>query len=277
MPLSRLLCRGVLLTGLLLVTTGLFAAPARYESVVFDRIDVKSDVEFCRVTNVRGETERLKLDVYQPAGDTERKRPAIVWFHGGGFRPGNDKKQRYIVAMATAFAQRGYVSVAPDYRVRAEPGPDRKAILVDAVSDGEAALAWVKAHAEEYGIDPALIAVGGGSAGGMLAISLAGLHNATAAKSNSPKLFAFVDLWGTPKADFMLTEVDEHYPPTIIVHGTADRSVSFANSEAFAARLKAVGIRHELMPLADAPHTPMQHLDAFVLRTSAFLFESLKK
>ena len=83
--------RVALVASFLFATAAAFAEPVRYKSVVFDKVDVKKDVEFRTVTNVKGETETLKLDVYQPAGDTERKRPAILWLHGGGFRPGSDK------------------------------------------------------------------------------------------------------------------------------------------------------------------------------------------
>ena len=75
----------------------------------------------------------------------------------------------------------------------------------------------------------------------------------------------------------MLGSVDGHYPPTIIVHGTADQSVPFSQSEALAARLKAKGIEHELMPILGAPHTPTDHLEAIVERTAAFVFAALKK
>ncbi len=266
-----------MLAGVLLGATAAFAQPVRYQSVVFDQVDVKVDVEFRTATNVAGAAERLKLDVYQPAGDANRGRPAILWIHGGGFRPGSDKQQKYIVAMSTAFAKRGYVSVAPDYRVRAVQGQDRMPTLEDAVEDCRAALDWMKTHAAEFGIDPQRIAVGGGSAGGMIAVSLVAVENAAAAKNRSPRLFALVDLWGSPQDDFMLGKVDEHYPPTIIVHGTADQSVPFSQSEALAARLKAKGIKHELMPIPGAPHTPTAHMDAFVERTAAFVFAALKK
>ena len=263
--------------GLLVTAASAFSAPVRYQSVVFDQVDVKSDVEFRTATNVKGVADSLKLDVYQPAGDAQRMRPAILWIHGGGFRPGSDRKQKYIIAMSTEFAKRGYVSVAPDYRVSAEQGPDRMRVLQDAVEDCRAALVWVKTHAAELGVDPQRIAVGGGSAGGMAAVSLVAVENADAVKNRTPKLFALIDLWGSPKEGFMLGTVDEHYPPTIIVHGTADQSVPFAQSEALVARLKAKGIKHELMPIPGAPHTPTDHLDAIVEKTAAFVFAALKK
>src|SRR5581483_3076569 len=111
---------------------------------------------------------------------------AVLWLHGGGFRPGSDKTQGYIVRMATEFAKRGYVSVAPDYRVSDQPG-DPMQKLKDAVEDCRAALAWMKTHGAELGIDPARIAVGGGSAGGIAAISLAALEAAEATKAEAPR------------------------------------------------------------------------------------------
>ncbi len=277
MNLSRLLPRVVYLTGFFATAASAFAQSGRYASVVFDQVDIKANVVYRTATNIKGEAEALKLDVYQPAGDAERKRPAILWLHGGGFRPGNDKQQKYVVAMATAFAKRGYVGVAPDYRVRADQGKDRIPTLKDAVEDGRAALAWVRSHATELGVDPNRIAVGGGSAGGELAVSLVALENTAAAKAGTTRIFALIDLWGSPPEDFTLAGVDENYPPTVIVHGTADQSVPFANSEAFVARLKAKGIKNELMPIPGAPHTPTNHMDEFVKTVSAFVFAALKK
>lgn len=267
------------LIGFLLVLAPVRAQSARYQSVVFEQVDVKADIEFRTATNAKGEAEALKLDVYQPAGDRERNRPAILWLHGGGFRPGSDKQQKYIVAMATEFAKRGYVCVSSDYRVRAEQGASaaRLPVLRDAVEDGRAALAWVRAHATEFGIDPERIAVGGGSAGGMLAVSLVALESAAATPQPTPKIFAFVDLWGSPSDDFMLGKVDANFPPTVIVHGTADQSVPFAQSETLAARLKAAGVKHELLSLAGAPHTPTMHMEAIVRTTTAFVYAALKK
>jgi len=253
------------------------SASVRYRQPVFEKVDITRGVVFRSASNAKGVTEELRLDVYHPAGDTLRARPAIIWIHGGGFRTGTDRTQKYIVALSTQFAQRGYVSVAPDYRVRAEGLVDRMPPLRDAVEDCRAALEWVRNHAAEYGIDPSKMAVGGGSAGGMTAVSLVAVENTDAAKTARPKIFALIDLWGSPAAGVMMGDVDRNYPPTLIVHGTADQTVPFSQSEALAARLKSAGIEHELMPIAGGAHTPTDHLDAIVETTAAFLYSALKK
>ena len=59
------------------------------------------------------------MDVYEPAGDHARNRPAMVWIHGGGFR-GGTRHQGNVVGLARAFAQRGYVAASIDYRLLAK-------------------------------------------------------------------------------------------------------------------------------------------------------------
>jgi acetyl esterase len=272
---TRLLPCARFLAGCFFTTVTLAATPTRYAAVLFDQVDIKSDVPFRTAINEKQESEVLKLDIYRPVGDTAQNRIAVLWLHGGGFRPGNDKKQSYIVRMATEFAKRGYVSVSADYRVRAMPS-DRLSVIRDAVEDGRAALAWMRAQAKELGLDPQRIAVGGGSAGGVLGTSLVALENTAAAQSGGVPVLAFVDLWGTPAAEAMLAPVDKHFAPTIIVHGTADRSVPFAHTEALVTKLKQLGVRHELVAIPDAPHTPVAHADKFVPLTAAFVLSAAR-
>jgi dipeptidyl aminopeptidase/acylaminoacyl peptidase len=52
-----------------------------------------------------------------------------------------------------------------------------------------------------------------------------------------------------------LTHVDKDDAPLLILHGTADKTVPVADSEALAAKMKEVGARHELVIIPDAPHT----------------------
>ena len=92
-------------------------------------------------------------------------RPALVYFHGGGFVFGNlDTHDAVCRAIAK---ESGAVVISVDYRL----APENK--FPAAVDDSYAATAWVAANAERLGIDTHRIAVGGDSAGGNLATVVA--------------------------------------------------------------------------------------------------------
>lgn len=227
------------------------------------------DIEFARVTRYTGEPETLRLDLYQPPEGFLGPRPAILWFHGGGFQQGNDKRQRYIPWLAREFASRGYVGIAPDYRVRAAPLTDWQGAVCDAVVDGRAALDWAIARCADYRIDTQRIVLAGGSAGAMLALNLAaGLP---------PRLVrAVLNLWGTPLPEARLFgPPGTDFPPTFLVHGTADRLVPYDLSIDFVNELAQAGVRHEFLTLPDAPHTPLDHMDRIIRSIDKFLQDVL--
>ncbi|GAA4399144.1 hypothetical protein GCM10023168_06030 [Fodinibacter luteus] len=102
--------------------------------------------------------------VYRPAG---RATPsgALVWIHGGGLVIGD--VEGYHETCSGLAADLGILVVSVDYRLAPEhPFPA-------AVDDCYAALRWVHETADELGVDRSRIAVGGDSAGGGLAASLA--------------------------------------------------------------------------------------------------------
>jgi acetyl esterase/lipase len=45
-------------------------------------------------------------------------------------------------------------------------------------------------------------------------------------------------------------------PPTLVFHGTADKTVKFENSQAFTDKMKDNGNLCELIVFPDAPHSP---------------------
>lgn len=89
---------------------------------------------------------------------TAEKKPAIIYFPGGGFTTTDYEK---FIEMRFALAKAGFVVAAAEYRVVPNKFP---AIL----EDGKSAVRFLKAHADAYGIDASKIGVLGDSAGGYL-------------------------------------------------------------------------------------------------------------
>ena len=90
-------------------------AEGRYVRHMFTGVNVTRDVAYRQTVDHEGHSQTLRLDVYAPTGDTNHDRAAIVWLHSGGFGGGSKSE---MVKYATDAAQRGYVGVAIDYRVR---------------------------------------------------------------------------------------------------------------------------------------------------------------
>jgi len=110
---------------------------------------------------------KLDMTIQLPDGwKPEDKRPAIVFFFGGGWSSGSptqfENQARYL-------ASRGLVAMAADYRVKSRQGVK----AVSCVADAKSAIRWVRANAVRLGIDPHRVAAGGGSAGGHLAAAVA--------------------------------------------------------------------------------------------------------
>jgi acetyl esterase/lipase len=106
----------------------------------------------------------VRVRVYQP---TERpsKLPALYWIHGGGYVMGDIEQDDRL--MKQLVKRIGCVAVSVDYRLAPEhPFPEP-------VEDCYAGLKWLSAHANELGVEPSRIAIGGASGGGGLAAGLA--------------------------------------------------------------------------------------------------------
>jgi acetyl esterase/lipase len=249
----------------------------RYLNHVFEKVDIQKDIVFGEVTNFNGKKEKLLLDVYKPFGDNQTGRPVIMWLHGGGFKTGNDKSQSYIVKLSTEFAERGYVCVSINYRVRINPTEDKKGTLFDAMEDAMSGLNWIRNNSVKLNIDRSKIIVGGGSAGGMIAVNFCFKDNTPSKQWDKSGIIGLVDLWGSPDESYTVARVDESDPPTIIVHGTADKTVSYTNSLKLVNELKINNVKHELVPIEGAGHTPISHWDQFGKNIAEFLYGLILK
>jgi acetyl esterase len=110
---------------------------------------------------IPGPAGDVPVRVYTPFDAKDTTLPALVFFHGGGFVIG-DLETHDDLCRCLANGS-GCRVIAVDYRLAPEhPFPA-------AVDDCLAVTRYVAAHAAEFGIDPARLAVGGDSAGGNLA------------------------------------------------------------------------------------------------------------
>lgn len=117
-------------------------------------------LEDLQVPTRDGATIRARL--YQPAEPSwAEPAPALVYYHGGGFTVGSVDTHDALCRMLARDGRCAVLSV--DYRL----APEYK--FPTAVEDAFDALTWLHAHAAEYGVDAARLAVGGDSAGGTLA------------------------------------------------------------------------------------------------------------
>lgn len=132
--------------------------------VVQGRIDAISGVVYSQVFE-RGRSVRgLKMTLFVPR--TKEKKPAVLYFPGGGFTSADHEK---FLEMRYALARAGYVVAACEYRAVPNKFP---ALLEDA----KAAVRWMRAHASEFGVDADRIGLLGDSAGGYV-VQMAGVTN----------------------------------------------------------------------------------------------------
>ncbi|MBM4149348.1 MAG: alpha/beta hydrolase [Lentisphaerae bacterium] len=210
---------------------------------------------------------KLRMFVFEPETEAAAKRPAIVFFFGGGWSTGTPAQ---FEEQCRHFAARGMVAATVEYRVWKKHGT----LPFRAVSDAKSAVRWLRAHAEEYGIDPDRIVAAGGSAGGHLAAATAlvegfeepGEDICVSSAPDALVLFnpALDTSWerGRPDAPLKVRatsispvdNVRSNLPPTIVFHGTADTTVPFEQAERFGALMKKAGNVCELHAYEGAEH-----------------------
>jgi acetyl esterase len=203
---------------------------------------------------------RYELTVFQPAHrNTDKKLPAIIFFHGGGLRERHTWEFR---PQSKYLVDRGMIAVVATYRVKRHGRT-----IYESIADAKSAIRWLRDHADEFGIDANLLAASGGSAGGYLAacsalikdydekdenLSISSVPNALVLFN--PRLI--IPGIGAPpltkkeiryKNGRDLEEISPAHnvfqgaPPTIIFQGTADKAVSTQESQRFCEEMNKYG------------------------------------
>lgn len=235
-----------------------------------------------------GQSE-LKIHVFAPPNHTASdKRPAIVFFFGGGWNGGSPNQ---FYPHCDYLASRGMVAMSAEYRVKTRHGTSPR----ECVKDGKSAIRWIRAHAGELGIDPNRLAASGGSAGGHVAAATAtvkgfeqdGEDQKISCRPNALVLFNPVfdngpggyghdrveEYW----RDFSpMHNISESTPPTIVFLGTKDKLIPTATAERYKKLMAEKGRRCDLHLYKDQGHgffnyRSRKHYAATVIEADRFL------
>ncbi len=247
-------------------------------------------------------TVELRLDVFQP--EMNSRGSAVLIFHGGGWRTGSKEDVHH---QAAALAAAGFTGIAVQYRLL------DTALWPAPLTDVTEALSWVRAHAANFQVDPGRLVAQGHSAGAHLALMTGtlgkeerpaaivayypavGLYRAEAppppADRDAPPARPTLELdahgqipsWmlfgpGTPDAELIaaspISLADGAFPPTILLHATADSVIGVQASIAMHRRLSDLGVPTDLHIYADRDHgfdLAPSMLAATVRATTSFL------
>ncbi len=188
---------------------------------------------------------------FPPDWNKEDKRPAIVFFFGGGFQFGDVSQ---FVPQAAYFASRGLVAARADYRVKSRHGVEPDACVEDAKS----AVRWLRQNAARLGLDPDRMVACGSSSGGYLAACTAcpgsepeGEDPKISSRANALILVNPFLPFVKEKANWKIVptlHLTKDTPPTLILFGTKDGLLPRADE--FMAKSKEVGHKAEMF-LAD--------------------------
>jgi len=203
---------------------------------------------------------------YPPGDSLSGPFPAIVFFHGGGWKRGKseqfDRQSRYL-------ATRGMVAVQADYRVMLRDS----VTPFECVTDGKSAIRWVRQNATELNIDPHRIAAGGGSAGGHIAAACGHIDGldcrdenlAISSKPDALVLFNPVfdngpggyrhDLFGDSYRHISPAHnIARGDPPALVMLGDKDQNLPVAVAQRYKKRMDSVGIDCDVVVYPDQGH-----------------------
>ncbi len=230
----------------------------------------------------------LILDLYLPAKAKRRgPRPLVMYIHGGGWTGGHTRQAGATAdfpKVLASLAAEGFVVASLEYRLSGE------AQFPAQLQDVRAAIRFLKGGADRYGIDSARVGIWGGSAGGHLA-ALAALSCGAPGFDAKPQpagsecvqaavtwygVFDFkpilLQVRGGPNALLgcdkaadcpadkvaavsPLTWLDRSDPPFLLIHGTEDKVVPIAQSEAAYAAMQAAGVPVERIFIPGVDHS----------------------
>ncbi|MCB9727406.1 MAG: alpha/beta hydrolase [Deltaproteobacteria bacterium] len=211
----------------------------------------------------RGDSGHALADVWLPATPTTGA--SVLLVHGGGFVLGS-RSMKPMRLVASRLVEAGVAVASVDYRLALRGGR-----LGSMVQEVGAALDWWRAQAPEHGLDPDAVTLAGASAGAALAwlacaaapapparlVALYGVYDLRYLGRGKAALLGRL-VAGTRDAEALYALSPLSAPPlalpVLMVHGTADRLVPYAQSEQLCRARLGAGLPTELLTCEGEPH-----------------------
>lgn len=237
-----------------------FGAESTDKAVVSEPVEitVTKDIPYRE-----GNSDAWKLDIAMPCDSGDALRPAFVIVHGGGWASGSKSVDVY-QKMMVDYARKGYVTINVEYRLTGE------APFPACIEDCKCAVRWLRAHADQYRIDPDRIGAYGHSAGAHLALMLAmaphsaGLEgdggwdayssrvNAAAAGSPPTELGRNVEM--AQEQWWPIGYISADQPPLFLIQGSDDRIVRPVLTDYFVEKMRIAGARIDYLKIDGVGH-----------------------
>jgi len=188
-------------------STSIVIRPDPNDQITCGKAAVKmvEDVIFATRRLANGKSMDLSLDIQMP--ERRAKRPLVVYVPGGGFI---QAPKEAALNLRTYVAETGLVVASIQYRTVRDGANFR-----DGIADVKSAVRFLRAHADQYGIDPVKIAVWGESAGGYL-VAMVGVTNGIKAfdigndLGQSSDVQAVVNKFGASDTSKLAADFDAH-------------------------------------------------------------------
>jgi acetyl esterase/lipase len=136
------------------------ARPVVYRLPDMDKVRVISNLKYSNVDN-----PYLLMDVYVPPDlEPDERRPVVILIHGGAGPEYQAKNWGFFQSWGRLIATAGMIAVTFTHQLSAPP----QTLMLEAASDVERAIEYVRANAESWQADRDRICVSAWSAGGPL-------------------------------------------------------------------------------------------------------------
>jgi acetyl esterase/lipase len=232
-----------------------------------DSVSVEANIAY-------GRYKETVLDIFQPKGSSNAKRPGVIVIHGGGWTGGT--KEGHSQETCLRYVAKGFVCADVEYRLA------KVATAPAAVTDVLDAAHWFEEQAKKYDVDTKRIVVTGGSAGGHLSL-MVGMTPKSAKLGPPAKIAAVVNFYGITDVadqlsgpnmrDYAVAWVPEQsgrlelaarvspmkyvrkgLPPILTIHGDADQTVPYEHGVKLTKALRDSGDDAELVSVPQGGH-----------------------